>query len=380
MILSGNRAALMAIASALGVLLAACSGGGGGSTPAPEPVSPAPPPPPPPAQAPTPANIDYAPIQSRMESFSDVNGVTLLIGDANGVTFSFERGDITATTELRIASASKMFFGWIIWSLTETGELSLTTQPQNNISEWPDDDTTGRSDITLDQLLGFTSGFNNPPAQPGCISDAAFSLTACVLDIFDGGIDSAPGDEYYYGPEHMQIAALMAVRTSGSSINELMDDRIKTPLGLSASTYYPVSSNTRYSGAMRATPADYGRVMQAILAGDFIQDLDTYLMDLTAEASFGSRPANIEGQSLDWHYGFGFWKECDEPTYTQTCDENPIISSPGAFGFTPWIDFENRYWGIVAIESLGSATFDPVVSSVSLEQDIQELMEEALAD
>lgn len=362
-------------AAAICLALSACSGGGSSSSS--DPVSPAPAPIPPPVQTPTPATIDYAPIQQAAQNFS-VNGVTVLIGDTNGVIFTFERGNITATTEVQIASASKMFFGWVIWGAIEDGHLSLNTNPQNVIAEWPGDDTTGRSDITLDQLLGFTSGFNNPPAQPGCISNASFSLSDCVSNIFDGGIDGAPGAEFYYGPEHMQIAALMTVRASGSSINELMNEYIKTPLGLSASTYYPSLENTRYSGSMRSTAADYGLVLQAIMSGEFIQDRDAYLTDRTANVTFGSRPNNVGGTNRDWHYGFGFWKECDLPNYAQECDDNPIISSPGAFGFTPWIDFENGYWGIVAIENFGLGAIDPVAVSVELEQEIQELMETAL--
>ena len=371
--------ALISAASALCMPMTACSGGGSDGISEPAPVI-IPTPTPPPAPASTPSNIDYASIQARMESFTSANGVTLLIGDANGVTYTFERGNITATTEIQIASASKMFFGWIIWSLIETGELSANTQPQDVISEWPDDDTTGRSDITLDQLLGFTSGFNNPPAEPGCISNAAFSLSDCVLNIADEGTDTPPGEEFYYGPEHMQIAALMAVGTSGTSINELLNDRIKTPLGLSANTYYPSFANTRYSGSMRSSAADYGRVLQAIVANDFIQDLDAYLQDRTADVFFGSRPSNLGGAGRDWHYGFGFWKECDFDTYQSECDDSPIISSPGAFGFTPWIDFENRYWGIVAIENFGGGGINPTAVSTGLEQEIQGLMEEALAD
>ena len=314
-----------------------------------------------------------------MENF-EVNGVTLLIGDSEGVTYTFERGDITANTEIQIASASKMFFGWVIWSLIESGELSLSSQPQDEISEWPNDDTTCRSDIILTQLLGFTSGFNNSPSQPECIASASYSLADCVLEIFADGIDTQPGTEFHYGPEHMQIAALMAVRATGASINDLVDERIKTPFGLSASTYYPNLENTRYSGSMRSTAADYGLVLQAVLSGDFIANRDTYLTDLTADTIFGSRPSTVGNAGLDWHYGFGFWKECDLPAYTRECDDNPIISSPGAFGFTPWIDFTNGYWGIVAIENFGFSGFNPTEVSVALEQEIQSLIEEALEE
>ena len=98
--------------------------------------------------------------------------------------------------------------------------------------------------------------------------------------------------------------------------------------------------------------------------------------DRTANAFFGFKPSGVGANSSDWHYGFGFWKECDEMTYSQSCDESPVISSPGAFGFTPWIDLGNEYWGVIAIQesSNGSAL------GVALEQDIQSLIEAALLE
>lgn len=40
---------------------------------------------------------------------------------------------------------------------------------------------------------------------------------------------------------------------------------------------------------------------------------------------------------FDFRYSFGAWLECEGPV--ATCAE---VSSPGAYGFTPWVDHE---WG-----------------------------------
>jgi hypothetical protein len=42
-------------------------------------------------------------------------------------------------------------------------------------------------------------------------------------------------------------------------------------------------------------------------------------------------------------YGIGNWREEDLKT-----NRLKISSSPGAFGFTPWIDFEHQYCGVLA--------------------------------
>jgi len=189
---------LTPIVTAIAVTMAGCSGGGS-SAPTPPPEMIVTPPPPPPV-APTLRTIDFTPIQNAAEAFS-VEDVTVLIGDEEGVVFTFERGTIGANTQLRIASASKMAFGLIIWTMIESGDLALSDSPQDYISFWTDVEPGGRSSVTLDQLLGFISGFNNSPADPECIGRLTISLPDCVQEIHDGGLDGMPGDDYYYGPE-----------------------------------------------------------------------------------------------------------------------------------------------------------------------------------
>jgi hypothetical protein len=49
---------------------------------------------------------------------------------------------------------------------------------------------------------------------------------------------------------------------------------------------------------------------------------------------------------LAWHYSYGHWVE-DEPG-----TGDGAFSSPGKFGFYPWIDASKTYYGIVAREDL----------------------------
>ena len=46
--------------------------------------------------------------------------------------------------------------------------------------------------------------------------------------------------------------------------------------------------------------------------------------------------------SESWHYSIGHWVE-DDPAAG-----DGAFSSPGAFGFYPWVDSGRTWWGIVA--------------------------------
>ncbi|MGB3622472.1 MAG: hypothetical protein WBA20_14075 [Ketobacter sp.] len=76
--------------------------------------------------------------------------------------------------------------------------------------------------------------------------------------------------------------------------------------------------------------------------------------DQIGNANIAYSPVNAGPLELDWHYGFGQWIEC--PSVPFACSVTTRISSPGAFGAYPFIDFEQQYFGIVAREgSLGTS-------------------------
>lgn len=351
------------------LLLTCVNCGGGTSTNVPStPVSGSPPP--------TASQPDFSAVTAEADA-SIAGDLAILIGDDTGILFKYEKGDYESDDQVAIASASKMIFGLLLWDMIESGDLSRDDTPDSYISFWTGMAGDARSEITLDQLLGFVSGFNEPPGNPGCIGDGAIALTDCIEAIYLDGLDTLPGNAFYYGPEHMQVAGLMASAATGQTIAELIDTRLSQPFGLTQTLYPAVAGdNPRFSGQMRSSANDVAQLLTAVLVGDLVSDRDGFLQDRTASATFGNRPAGLD--ALDWHYGFGFWKECDDLSYTTACDNNPIISSPGAFGFTPWIDFERGYWGIVAIEAVSIGSRPASEVSVELQQNIQAIIEEEL--
>ncbi len=360
------------IAALPALSLLALAGCGEGSAQAPPPVTVTP--------APTPAAPDFTAVRSRMDQFSLPN-VALIVGDRSGIQLRYERGTMTTNRPVFIASASKLLLGATAWLMVEDRRLAPGTPASTLIDFWSSAPADPRSTVTFEQLFAFTSGFNGTAEQQqGCIGDPGFTLRDCVKQIHDGGPDSPPGQSFNYGNEHMQIAALAMTVREGKSVDAIMRERLLAPLGVSAETRYTLGAgdNPTYSGGMRSTGEDYARVLTAILRGDVIADRAGFLADRVAARPVATVPPAISGNSLAWRYGWGFWKECDGPAYVAACDAAPVISSAGAFGFTPWIDFGKDYWAILVIEEPLNQGFDPAQRAIALEQELQPLIVAAL--
>lgn len=346
----------------------ACSGGGGGgSTPTPTPS---------PTPTPTPTPVDaWTDVRSELEAFA-FNDVSVIIGDGTTRYFSFERGNITETTPLPSASAAKMMAGLTFIRLIDQSVLELDTRAADVLTDyWATSPADERSDVTLAQLLSFTSGFNARPTTIGCWLQSGLELQTCAERIHDNGLDTSPGTAFAYGPEHLQVAAAMAEVATGESWNDIFRIQVGDPLNLSPLTVFssPSYSNPRVSGGATVSADDFARMMAAVLAGGFVADDPAYTQDRTAGLDVAYSP--IAGRGLDWHYGLGFWLECDAAPFEQSCVDDLTISSPGAFGFTPWIDFGDDYYGVIAVEE---STGPDAQAAQDLAQSLQPLIETAL--
>jgi len=345
------------------LVLCACGGGGETQT---TPAAPAPPV----------ATDPWEDVISALQAHA-VDDLSFVVGDVAGERFRFEKGTFRVTDEHAIASASKWLTGATVTTLVEQGLMSLDDQPQDYLSYWTDDPGDPRSRITLEQLLSFTSGFHRPPAESGCIGNDAYTVQSCVAEWYEVGVDVEPGTTYYYGPVHMQVAAAMAEIAAGQPWGEVVELTIAIPLGLTSTRFE--GNNPRASGAAISTAIDYAEFLQAQLAGEL---LPARFDDLFTERLSGlqvvSRPAAIDDNNVDWYYGLGVWRECNEPIWSASCEAQTRVSSPGAFGWYPWLDLDNGYYAVLAMEEPVTFVSSPASDSVELGLVLQPLIVEAL--
>lgn len=272
---------------------------------------------------------------------------TLLLENSQGKQFTYNTGNSNAETVYESASTSKLVTAVVILSLVEENILQLSDSPQTYIPSWP---TSGNlSDIQLHHLLNFTSGLNN---EPVCInSGLAITLFLnCVNRIDDENAGAPiPGETFYYSASHLQVAGAMAIYALGVSNWQEVFAHFKQSTGLFSEAVFDLPSiqNPRLAGGMHWKASEYMAFLKAIYQEDILNSslLAELKKDQLNTASISYSPA-LNNLSQDWHYSYGSWIECNATSFN--CTETTRLSSPGAYGAYPFIDYENKYFGILA--------------------------------
>lgn len=313
-------------------------------------------------------------------------GMGLVVYDRNDrLVFDRAYGDFATDRMVAVASASKLVSGILILDVVATsqGRLGLDSTT-GQILGW----TGPQAAITLRHLLSFTSGLAPggvkllPSAEERELFDADTTLEACVAAIGRQAPAHPPGTRFDYGSTHLQVAARMAEVVTGTTWNALFRARIGDPLHLPAGAVYYTqprrhagTTNPLIAGGLCISMRDYA----PILATAFHRGAGPGGLRLASEALYAAQarepfPVTVGASPMrqygfDYRYGLACWLECADP---QRGSE--VISSAGAFGFTPWLDRAAGYYAIIAMEQFGGAKI-----SFPIEQELQPLIRAALA-
>jgi D-alanyl-D-alanine-carboxypeptidase/D-alanyl-D-alanine-endopeptidase len=278
-------------------------------------------------------------------------GLALSIYDARDQrVFHRAYGDFASDRRVAIASASKLVAGLVIFAQIAEGTLSLDATTRDVLG-WSGDNGT----ITLRHLLSFTSGL--APDNP-CTLNPLITLASCVDTISQAATLASPGERFDYGSTHLAVAARMAEVASGKTWNTLFRGTLGDPLGLDAEVRFYTApkqgrgeQNPLVAGGMRASMDEYAKLLaldfhRGSYGGLAIGNAALYeaqTREPYPDVTIGSSP--IQRLGLPYRYGLTAWLEC--PTPAAGCS---VISSPGAFGFTPWLDREHGYYAILGME------------------------------
>jgi CubicO group peptidase (beta-lactamase class C family) len=310
---------------------------------------------------------DFAPLAAEMQRFVQVHqltGASLRVAKAGNAVHRQAYGGYTLDTRIRIASASKWLSGLAIARLVEKGQMRWTDTVGQYFPQAPAD----KRGITLEQLFSHTSGL--PPTEDSCMSNPLYTLASCAEQILQKPLIGAPGKVFAYGGNSMQVAGRMAEIAAGKRWDDIFIDDMALPLGLVATDYatsstmqgYVRNTNPRVPGGVRSTLDDYGRVMDMVLArgclaGGFPDRCPTGQQFLTSatldtmarDRRVGTTTVFAPPTTTGFGYGIGQWIENADGVNAQIAQ--PLLSSPGAFGVTPWVDHARGIAGVVFVEN-----------------------------
>lgn len=240
-----------------------------------------------------------------------------------------------------VASASKWVFG--AYAIQRDSYAALST---GSI------EFQGRS-IARKQFLNFTSGYDQE-ATPLCLKHT-------VADCFTGSIaeyNSASAHKFSYNGGHMQAYAVALGLGEYRDDDGIQDgiflaDEIRRITSRFSTLTYDFPS---LPGGANMSPNSYAEFLRAILNHDLeigqhlgADPVCAWVDPAIINKSCDAIATPISGSSGDnnysaehWHYSYGHWVE-DDPMVG-----DGAFSSPGAFGFYPWINADKTLYGIVA--------------------------------
>jgi CubicO group peptidase (beta-lactamase class C family) len=276
-------------------------------------------------------------------------------------------GAIDPDSPLPVASASKWVAAALIMTLVDEGKLALDEPVGKSLPEIRGE----AARITLRQLLSFTSGQGGLRGLADLRQPSGIALSESARRIAARPLEQKPGTLFEYGSGAYQIAGAMAERASGKSWHDLFEERLARPLGMTASRWssplHPEALpatllNPNLQGGLVTTAADYGRFL-GMIAGRGTMDGRRFLSAAAVEelerlqtSGLPLRLPRREQAGKVAGYALGNW--CERAAPSGRCT---LVSSPGALGTYPFVDFCSGVYGIVVMRH----TYPKVASSIA---------------
>jgi hypothetical protein len=217
----------------------------------------------------------------------------------------------TGTTTMQVASASKWVYGTYV-AQKLAGQLSETDR----------------------KFLRMSAGYNR---FAGCLPGQ--TVGACQAYGTNGAYGASEDGKFNYGGGHMQKHAVMM--GLGSMTPAQLTVEVRSKVGTEIALAY----GRQIAGGVTTTPQQYAKMLRKIMNDEL------RIGGLLGSGAVCTNPLTCaNGQAVgtpvplteSWHYSVGHWVE-DDPKLG-----DGAFSSPGAYGFYPWIDATKRFYGIVA--------------------------------
>ncbi|MCF7791628.1 MAG: beta-lactamase family protein [Victivallales bacterium] len=155
--------------------------------------------------------------------------------------------DMTADTQLRIASVTKQFTSVLIMKLIEENRLSL----DDTVAKWlPDAEIKSAEKMTVANLLNHTSGVPDHEGNEKFWKkvaenpEAAWSHEKVLSLIKNKKPDFEPGTKWKYSNTGYYLLGLIAEKATDTSVNKLLQNYFFKPIGMKRTAVVPSGKKT----------------------------------------------------------------------------------------------------------------------------------------
>ena len=305
---------------------------------------------------------DFTPLTAIVQEMNrdlDLRGSSLRVAIDGHLAYQQFFGTYTPATLVPIASASKTLSAAVLMALVDEGKLALDDKVAKFIPSF--NKPGGYADITLRQCFSHTSGL--PGSEDNdALSNSALTLAQSADLIAQIPLIGPPGAQFAYGGLSMQVAGRCAEVAAGKSWDQLFQEKITVPLGLTQVDFATVAllppyrsvTNPRIAGGARCNLGDYSVFVQMLLNYGLHQGRrilsEASIREMQREQMTGLPIIASPLPVNETHYGLGTWIDI-----TDAAGQPVETTAAGAFGFTAWLDPSRRLSAVLLVLDQGPA-------------------------
>lgn len=316
-------------------------------------------------------------VQTLLARFPMLEGAAIAVGDRHGLIHEAYFGDYAPTTVVPIASASKLVSATAVMTLIDSGQLLRNAPVRRYL---PAEFTTANAGlvkpfITIDQCYSMTSGYPSEQATQQLLgdltitNDQAVEQVACCV-----ALDAAPNTGLLYSGVGMHIVGRICEVITAKPWDIFFDDALARPLNTPSIEWDGLgeTENFRPSGGAESNLRDYAKVLRLLLRRGEL-DGTRLLSEAAVNSMFTERTAGLpiidappDVFQEGYGYAFGMWV-----AERDTAGNPTVVTSPGAFGFTPTIDLADNYFFIIMVRGIRQQLLPDITAAI---QDLDTLM------
>ncbi len=325
-----------------------------------------------------------------------VPGVSLLLVHKGEIIFKEAFGNLTLDQKALMASSSKPVTATLLMILVDQGKLSLDDPIEKYLPEFKGITIKGKPPAKLPTVRNLLSNMSGLPGDflaesllkrlrkgagkaeevtkeaekdlergktvASLFSARNRSLAASVRGLAEGGLATEPGAEFHYCTMGFNVAARVAEVAAKRPFEDLVRTELFEPLGMKNTRYTPFGLQ-----AVQSSPTLPNGESRFIMAGGgMTSTLDDfavfYQMHANGGTYHGRRVLSERGVAtmhtrqgrLDLLMAGPYGNDYGLAFFLDRLDDKGqarMITHPGLFGTTPWLDKDREVVGVLFVQS-----------------------------